>query len=356
VFEIKNDNGKFIYPNQKMYIGVVELEITNNTYFNIDSKEYSFDTEEKFNFKITSMCDNHISKSKKLRIETSPFECSEKAMNAINSYLNNFRISLLKRDFSYRIPLNSKLEEVCDPRRCVGVVEIKLENGERLEIKEKERFHIENELWYRLYSTQNCPIIESDVICVETSAYAETENAKQALDVIRPKLERFLKDSAIKCSKISEARVDIYMSGNFCIGLHASATMSKRVPFDIQLSKSNLEDIYLCSVLALLEHKGFEDLPNLYNILELIEKDMRESSQDKNREKIEENGLSNKDDIEKFTYSVNRVDVVGLEHVRHGAKFKGNPNPEKALTIEKCKRIMKDFVCKWLDFKMKPES
>ncbi len=44
MFEVVNDNGAFIYPNKKKYIGIVRLEITNSTYFNIDSKEHAFDS------------------------------------------------------------------------------------------------------------------------------------------------------------------------------------------------------------------------------------------------------------------------------------------------------------------------
>ncbi len=354
MFEITNDNGKFIYPGKKTYVGFIELEITNNIYFNIDSKEHSFDIQEKYKLKITSKYDNYISKSKKLRIETSPFETSEAAKHAINSYFNSLRIILLKNHFSYRTPLTTKLEESPDPRCCVGTVEIELQNNERLKINDKERFHNENDLWYRLYSKQGLPICESDVLCVESSAYKEPEEAEQALDKIYPKLELFF-----ACNPISPKTVLINESISFqeSFGISECLTLSKRVPFNRELLKANSVDTFLNSVLALLEYKGFQDLPNLYNILELIEKDMGGKNQSKNRDIIEAKGLAKKDDIEKFTYSVNSVDVIGLEHVRHGAKHNnGNPTPKKALTIEGCRSVMNGLIDKWLDYKIKSQE
>lgn len=352
MFEIENDNGEFIYPNRKLYVGIIDIEIINNTYFNIDNKDYNFDTGEKFELIIRSKSDDPISKSKSLRIETCAFDLRDDARNTINSYLDSLRIVLLKRDFSYRTPLITNVKEVHDPRDCVGTVEIKLQNDARLNLEGKERFHNENGSWYRLYSKQGISICESDILCLESSAYEESEAAKQAIDAIYPKIKMFLMGYSIKVCEKPKTTVSIDMSADFRMGIGASATFSKLVPFDKSLLKSSSGDVYLHSVLALLEHKGLQDLPNLYNILELIERDMGENSQIKNRDVIEVKGLSTKDDIEKFTYTVNHVDVIGLEHVRHGAKFKGNPSPEKALTIEGCRSIMRSLINRWLDYKM----
>ena len=352
MFEIKNSDGKFIYPGKKMYVGVVELEITNNTYFNIDSKEYYFDIGSNTNLRITSKSDEYIRNSKRLYIETVPFDIPEEAKKLISGHLDSLRIVLLKRDFSYRTPLSAKIEEVADPRCCVGRIEIQLQRGDRLKFKETERFHNESGLWYRLYGASALPICESDVLFVESTAFEESEMATQALNALYPKFEVFLKCNSINFFKGNGTTVLINLSCKNRMSFGKSMTISRQVPFDRTLIKESSENVFLRAVLALLEYKGFHDLPNLYNILELIQLDMGENKQSKNREIIERLGLSTKDDIEKFTYSVNHVEVVGLEHARHGALYKGNPSPQKALSVKDCRSVMRNLINNWLDFKI----
>ena len=266
MFEIKYSNGSFVYPNEKMYIGIVELEITNGTYFNINEKEYAFETEEGFRLKIASMCDANINSSKKMRITTFPFEDQSEAINAIEIYLDSIRMLLLKRGFLYRMPLVCKSEEISGAHDCVAEVEIILLNNEKISINEKERLHNEGDSWYRIYSKQDIPICETTSLCVETSAHENAEDARQSLDAIRPMLKAFLKSNTINSYEISETGLKIYASAHLRMSVESSVTLSTRVPFNATSLQPISGDAILCAVLSLLEHKGFQDLPNLYNI------------------------------------------------------------------------------------------
>jgi len=112
-----------------------------------------------------------------------------------------------------------------------------------------------------------------------------------------------------------------------------------------------MHDEKLHSVLVLLEDKGFNDLSNLYKVLEIIESDMPGNNQSERQKEIETNGLSTKDDIEKFRISSNHNEIVGLKNARHGYMRTCSKN-KKAVSYSECVSIMRNLILNWFEYKI----
>ena len=117
-----------------------------------------------------------------------------------------------------------------------------------------------------------------------------------------------------------------------------------------KISRLYEEDESMKRVVTLLNMENPYYLPNLYNIYEIIESDV-----DGKFECLAANSK-----ITKFTSSVNNVDVVGIEHARHGKKLKGSkykklPEEDRNVHREECRKIMAEIICKWFKFKIAKE-
>jgi len=350
MFEIKNDNGRFVHLNKKLYRGAVELQI-DGAYFDIDAKEHEFIVEGNLVFKIISKSDAHIKKSRELQIETPVFDLQEDALRCIGAYLPSLRKYLLKQKISYTIPLKPRIVEVRDSRCCVGSIDVEIYEGARLHIQERERFHNENGAWYRLFGQEGLSICESSTLTIETDAHEKSDDAMWAMEMMLPQITSFLKDNSIELFTLSECIVYINNAATCEEKIYGKVSISKNVPFDMDLIKSTQIDEILDNVLMLIEHKGFKDLPNLYTILEWIRSNMG-VNQHKADENIELVGLSTKDDIKRFTNSCNNDKIVGLEHSRHGAK-KLDSNNTNIFSYEECVEMMSKLIFNWFDYKEK---
>ena len=345
MFELKEDNGNFAYSGSKKYRGFVDIEITAANYFDIDSKEYLFKTNKGIEFRLISRSNEPINKSAKLGIETSLFDKPDEAERAINSHFYSLRLMLYRSSLHYKGPLKCGLIELPHTYYS-GKIGILLENERRLDIKEKSCFHNENGVWYKMYCIQDKLICESNKLCIESNEFASHDEAKQAIDAIRPLLEMFLTNNSFDAFKVIELDVNLRPRP-----LGYGSLGKRLLSFDGSALKESTEDEYLHKVFDLIEYKGLNDLPNLYNIYETIKKDMRPGSYEVIHSKLEELGLSNKIDLEKMHYSVNRPDVVGVLNARHGATREGNENPKKALSANKCRIILQGLIEKWIDYK-----
>ena len=350
MFDIKDDKGCFIYPGSNTYLGVVVLELNNDVYFNIDNFDHHFSAEDGSNLRIVSMDDTNISRAKKLRIETSPFKHYGDALNSISSYLTSLRIYLMKSDFSYSIPLLPKVEEIASSHDCVGIVEIELQSNARLQIYDKERFHFENRTWYRLYSKNGLPIADADCLCVESTAFTDSDEANSAINAILPELAVYLEGNLYGAYVVSGVTIRLHLSDHIRLSVDAKATLSKLISFNMELIHAYSEDNNVQSVLMLLEYKGFRDLSNLYKILEIIRSDMGEKNQSKADAKIASMSLSSIAFINSFTNTCNNDKVIGLLNARHAAKPL-DPNNKNTLSFDECVNGMRNLIFNWFDYK-----
>jgi len=349
MFSIKENDGSFIFPSEETYVGIIELESLNDTYLNIEESLHRITTKEGATILLKGMTDTPIRKSKKLRFETCEFCNYEDAVNTINNYLLSIRIALISKDYKYA-PLNPFVESRKSNVNGVGFVMVKLHGEKRINIPEPYVFHNKGGIWYRLLSESGSLISISDVLRVETSAYADTAKAKLDMEAIYHDLQMFLNAAINGEYELSEIGVNIFMAVNNVMSIDFSAKLSKIVRFDDLLKVNDTKDINLNSALKLLEYKGFRDLGNLYKILEIIRADMGIKGKAKQDKKIEALNLSTESFINKFTNTCNNDKIIGLYYARHAGQ-ELNPDNKNAISLDECFDGMKKLIFNWIEHK-----